>query len=546
MAEVDRDLRKLISDLGLVGKMTIDDIKNVIYHENDKKGTMKLVNGFMRYAKKMGQFNRLTRIIQTAWNYLPHWILGGLSPYQMTKSVKVGKFVPEYDSTKTAVYQLFEFGLPQQIRLIKLGRKDEWGFELGSRYLEAVERLEQLTGGEEGEWDKNDLIDILRIAPSLLEGISLLARTYYEEGETKKARETFAYGVKMTEDIFPPEFVKNWSKLPWAFLENRNWLSFLLDQALFIAETEGELASIPYLEQVLTYNPNDNQGVRGILATKYLKVGQPAKTEELARKYPDDMMPEIILGRTLALFKLGKAEQADDYLDEVIHDCMNSVIEVLKGEHREPAGYDESVVTRGGDDEAYAYWLDQGNLWQATPGAVEWLRGIYERHRDCAPFPIAKIGGWVSRGWGEYIAGKKQFEPRETLIFRVKLEHDKRTYRDIEMAAEQTLEELSRAIGEAFEFGEDHLHAFFLDNRRWSEMIISDRRGGQGRLGERKSHRVELNLLILAPGQKFLYLYDFGDEWLFEVEYRGSGRREKDQKYPRVVKERGKSPEQYE
>ena len=379
--EIDRMLKEMLEELKLERKISIDDVKNVIYHEEDLMGAMKLAGGFMPYAKKKKQLDLMVKVLQTAWNYLPHKSLDGLSPHQKAALAKE----PKYNSSKTSIYQLFESGLPKQTKLIKL-RKGEWGFEFSARYLEIKEQFKRLVREDDGPWDREDLMGLLKMEPCLLEGISFLARSYYEDGEEKKAKEAFMYGVKMMEGVFPAEFDKNKHKLPWAFLENRDFLSFLLDEALFIVETEGELASISYLEQILRYNPNDNQGVRGLLATKYLKTGQSEKAVDLAKKYATDMMPDIILGRTLALFKLGKVKLADDYLDGCIHDCMNSIKEILKTEHVRPVGYDETMITRGGDDEAYSYWLDQGNLWQETLGAVEWLRGIYERHKDCVPF----------------------------------------------------------------------------------------------------------------------------------------------------------------
>jgi hypothetical protein len=38
----------------------------------------------------------------------------------------------------------------------------------------------------------------------------------------------------------------------------------------------------------------------------------------------------------------------------------------------------------------------------------------------------------------------------------------------------------------------------------------------------------------------------FGDEWLFEVEFRGTGVMEKNEKYPRIIQVKGESPKQYE
>ena len=48
----------------------------------------------------------------------------------------------------------------------------------------------------------------------------------------------------------------------------------------------------------------------------------------------------------------------------------------------------------------------------------------------------------------------------------------------------------------------------------------------------------------LKPKQKFLYLYDYGDQLEFEVEYIKEGFPEKTT-YPRIIDSRGEAPEQY-
>jgi Plasmid pRiA4b ORF-3-like protein len=56
--------------------------------------------------------------------------------------------------------------------------------------------------------------------------------------------------------------------------------------------------------------------------------------------------------------------------------------------------------------------------------------------------------------------------------------------------------------------------------------------------------KVRIETLNLKPKQKFLYLFDYGDEWCFEVEFLKEGT-EEEMFSPRIVDSRGKSPEQY-
>lgn len=56
---------------------------------------------------------------------------------------------------------------------------------------------------------------------------------------------------------------------------------------------------------------------------------------------------------------------------------------------------------------------------------------------------------------------------------------------------------------------------------------------------------VKVESLDLKPEQKFLYLFDYGDEWHFEVEFLKNGHSEKAH-YPRIIDSKGAAPEQYQ
>jgi hypothetical protein len=54
---------------------------------------------------------------------------------------------------------------------------------------------------------------------------------------------------------------------------------------------------------------------------------------------------------------------------------------------------------------------------------------------------------------------------------------------------------------------------------------------------------VRIESLSLKPKQKFLYLFDYGDEWQFEVEFLKEGSSEK-ALYLRIIDSRGEAPQQ--
>ncbi len=125
-------------------------------------------------------------------------------------------------------------------------------------------------------------------------------------------------------------------------------------------------------------------------------------------------------------------------------------------------------------------------------------------------------------------------------------------WRDIDIAANQTLAELGAIIPPAFDFDEDHLWAFFLSGTAWdgSTRYDADEVGrAQGFALDCPASAVLIRDLPL-PGKRgrkeFLFLYDFGDQWSFRVRLMGtSDRIAPGVDYPRVAQAQGKAPPQY-
>ena len=114
-------------------------------------------------------------------------------------------------------------------------------------------------------------------------------------------------------------------------------------------------------------------------------------------------------------------------------------------------------------------------------------------------------------------------------------------YRHIQISKSATLYKLHQAIIRAFDFDEDHAHAFFMDNHYWSEYraFFSMKMNGD----EKLTKSCKLGKLNLSKGSQFKYLFDFGDEWRFQCKVL----RELEDRVdiPCVIRSVGESPEQY-
>lgn len=85
--------------------------------------------------------------------------------------------------------------------------------------------------------------------------------------------------------------------------------------------------------------------------------------------------------------------------------------------------------------------------------------------------------------------------------------------RTLEMDGTETLDDLSSAILDAFGFDHCHLYMFSLTRKPYDDDGYYHPMAEKGA----KADKIAIDSLELKSRRKILYLYDFGDEWMFHV-----------------------------
>ena len=138
----------------------------------------------------------------------------------------------------------------------------------------------------------------------------------------------------------------------------------------------------------------------------------------------------------------------------------------------------------------------------------------------------------------------KRQRPAAVECYRLRVTLDKGIWRDIEILDSQTLDDLHSAIQAAYNWANDHLYAFYMSGKPYDSLteIMCDWNEdaeppttGQVRLWELK----------LRLRQRFLYVFDFGDDWQHDIRVLKRLSPVKGVRYPRVVAEHGDAPPQY-
>lgn len=132
--------------------------------------------------------------------------------------------------------------------------------------------------------------------------------------------------------------------------------------------------------------------------------------------------------------------------------------------------------------------------------------------------------------------------------------YDPKIWREIEISEDANLDNFHLAIQKAFNFYNDHLYSFFMDNKKWhsdeeyttreAESEAKYKAGGARFKGF--TDEKQLKNLNLQPKRKFIYLYDFGDNLDFTIEVKNLVEANEKLKNPKIIKENGIAPDQYD
>lgn len=164
----------------------------------------------------------------------------------------------------------------------------------------------------------------------------------------------------------------------WGLLETRPYMRARsgLAQALW-ASGEHEDA-IAHYRDMLRLNPNDNQGIRYLLAACFLEMERYDELDSLLADYDGDGSAAWSYTQALAAFRhAGDTERSRSLLADAL--ASNGHVRGFLLGKRKPPRTRPDYITMGGEDEAIEYVRDFGAGWARTPGAVVWLRDTSPR-----------------------------------------------------------------------------------------------------------------------------------------------------------------------
>ena len=221
-----------------------------------------------------------------------------------------------------------------------------------------------------------ELERLVEVAPDFIDGHAHLAFALYDEGKPKKALENCLRGLAVGNRLIPEGFA---GRIEWGHLDNRPFLRALHGVALGYVRLRKHRDAAAMMERLLAYNPNDNQGVRYLLGSEYLRLGETDKARALleaeAAHYPPYHYELALLHQeagnwVAAATALRRGFCANPYIAETL--CGNPDPTPLAIWHG----------TNFAEPEAAKDYLSAyGDRWRRRPDFVAFLHWLYNHSR---------------------------------------------------------------------------------------------------------------------------------------------------------------------
>jgi tetratricopeptide (TPR) repeat protein len=214
----------------------------------------------------------------------------------------------------------------------------------------------------------------LAISPLCADAYVLLA-----EEDAKSVEEALDYyrkGVEVGGQVLGTKGFKEYAGHFWGFLETRPYMRARAGLAATLSILGEVDAAIGNYQDMLMLNPNDNQGIRYVLAECLMRRGDTEALKKLLKQYDEDGSALWLYTQALVAFR--ENEAGDKKAEELVEKAWNAnshVPAVLSGTKKAKPSTN-GYVTMGGEDEAAHYVEKWGFDWLTTPGAIDWLRKI--------------------------------------------------------------------------------------------------------------------------------------------------------------------------
>jgi tetratricopeptide (TPR) repeat protein len=194
------------------------------------------------------------------------------------------------------------------------------------------------------------------------------------------ARNLYEQGVRAGERALGPDVFTRHAGRFWGVVGTRPYLRARYGLAQSLEDLGRVDEAIQHYHEVLRLNVSDNQGVRYSLLSVLLDEGRAAEALMLIGRF-DEESALWCYGRALALFQReGDGAAAREALRTAVR--ANRHVPQFLTEEADWPGLEPTGYSPGSREEAMVCDGELGDAWDATPGAIDWLRKQAQARRS--------------------------------------------------------------------------------------------------------------------------------------------------------------------
>jgi tetratricopeptide (TPR) repeat protein len=212
----------------------------------------------------------------------------------------------------------------------------------------------------------------LKVSPDCADAYVILAEGAATLDEALRLN---AEGVAAGERALGNKAFKEYSGRFWGVLETRPYMRARLGLAQCLWAAGRHEEAVAHYRELLRLNPDDNQGVRYLLAESLLDLNWHEELQRLLKTYGQDGSADWTYTRALLAFRQEGDTEKSRRLLRAAAKGNRHVPEYLVGNVPMPRELPDYVGS-GDEDEAVAYAADSLSAWKGTPGAITWLRKV--------------------------------------------------------------------------------------------------------------------------------------------------------------------------
>lgn len=216
------------------------------------------------------------------------------------------------------------------------------------------------------------LKELLTAEPDFIDGYAHLGYALLDQEKFKPALQASQRGMQIGESAIPAGFD---GLIEWGYLENRPFLRAVHGVVLSHLRLGQRLKALPLMEQMLSWNPDDNQGIRYLIGSEYLRAGKVGEAQIRLLANADDY-PPCQYDLALLQFRQGKYAAAATSLRRGF--IANSYVAEMLSGNPAPAPIAIWHGSNHAEPELARDYVSQyGGLWRETPDAIAFVRWLH-------------------------------------------------------------------------------------------------------------------------------------------------------------------------